>query len=95
MQFQLLIHSMYSWCYDWLFSIYCYKCQVRGLPSKSTSGPDGFPQILFKQMAHQLTKPLVLLFRQLLQIGQLPDIWKIATVTPLFKKGSSPDPSNY
>jgi len=65
------------------------------LPSRSTCGPDGLPQILFKQMACQLTKPLVFLFRQLLQIGELPDIWKIATVTPMFKKGSSSDPGNY
>jgi len=63
--------------------------------SKSTSGPDGLPQIILKQMARQLTKPLVLLFWQLLQMGQLPDIWKIATVTPLFKKGSASDPGNY
>jgi len=65
------------------------------VPFRSTCGSDGLPQILFKLMSRQLTKPPVLLFRQLLLIGQLPDIWKIATVTPLFKNGSSSDPGNY
>jgi len=30
-----------------------------------------------------------------MSIGQIPDAWKKAVVTPVYKKGSSSDPANY
>ena len=41
------------------------------------------------------TLPLSIIFNLSIQTGELPDIWKVASVTPIFKKGSQSDPANY
>ena len=38
---------------------------------------------------------LATLFRQTLKDGTVPQYWKVANVTPIFKKGSRSDPCNY
>jgi hypothetical protein len=70
------------------------KCISR-LKVKSSAGPDNLPPIMFKQLTHQLCEPLAIMFRLLMQFGEVPDGWKQANVTPIFKKGSSSDPQNY
>ena len=63
--------------------------------NKTSSGPDGLPTILFKQLAYQLAHPLTIIFNIIMQTGNVPEIWKQATVTPIFKKGASSNPRNY
>ena len=65
------------------------------LKAKSSAGPDGLPPILFKQLKRSLTQPLCILFNLIMQCGYIPSSWKIANVTPVFKKGVSSDPGNY
>ena len=48
-----------------------------------------------KSCAASLTKPLLLLTQQSLASGSLSDLWKKANVTPIHKKGSKVQPSNY
>ena len=50
---------------------------------------------VLKQCSRSLSKPLYLIFKKSIDSGVLPDIWKEANVTPLFKKGSKLKPSNY
>jgi len=71
------------------------KSKLVKLKSRSSPGPDGIPAIFFKSLAHILALPLCLLFRLILQHGCLPDCWKLANVTPIFKKGPSSTPDNY
>ena len=63
-------------------------------PSKAR-GPDYIPGRLFKEGAPWLSEPLVALFNQSLQSGQLASDWTCANVTPVYKKGSKRDPKNY
>ena len=42
-------------------------------------------------MAH----PILVLFQESIKTGQVPQQWKEATVTPIFKKGDKADPANY
>ena len=63
-------------------------------PSKA-SGPDSIPNRILKECSHELAPLLAALFNQSVQTGQLPDDWTTANVTPVFKKGSKSDPSNY
>ena len=42
-----------------------------------------------------LCKPLCLIYNQSLQLGQLPEHWKLANVTPVFKNGQRNLPNNY
>ena len=68
---------------------------VKKLKSKKSSGPDGLPPILFRQLASKLARPLTRIFNLIMQAGEVPDIWKKATVVPVFKKGVSSNPQNY
>ena len=56
-------------------------------PSKS-NGPDKIPSKLLKFMASEIAPCLSLFFVASLHQGVVPQDWKLALVTPLFKKGS-------
>lgn len=71
-----------------------YK-HLRNLNVKTSSGPDLLPALLFKNLARSLSFPLSLLFSKLFLLSALPDIWKTAVITPIYKKGPSSDASNY
>ena len=63
-------------------------------PGKA-SGPDEIPTRLLKELADEITPVVAAIIRQTLSEGQLPDIWRDAWVTPVFKKGGRSDPANY
>ena len=63
-------------------------------PSKS-QGPDKIPSKLLKLMASEIAPCLSLVFVASLHQGVVPQDWKLALVTPLFKKGSKSELSNY
>ena len=65
------------------------------LNDQSASGPDGIPARVIKEMKDEITKPLLLLFRKSMDDGEIPDEWRDAEVTPIFKKGTKADPANY
>lgn len=63
-------------------------------PSKS-AGPDYVSPIFLINCASTLAVPISLLFKKSLSDGVFPNIWKSALVTPVHKKGSKSDISNY
>ena len=63
-------------------------------PSKS-SGPDGLHPRVLKEVADEIVTPLTLIFNKTLREGVIPEEWKIANVTALFKKGNVASPGNY
>ena len=63
-------------------------------PAK-VSGPDGISNRIIKEAALPLAEPLSHIFNYCLSLGMFPDVWKIACVTPLFKKGEPSDCNNY
>lgn len=65
------------------------------LKLNSAAGCDGLPPVLCKKLASVLSCPLAMLFNLIIQTGAVPDMWKIANVTPIFKKGVSSCPGNY
>jgi len=68
---------------------------INKLKSNLSSGPDGLPPLLFKQLKHCLAEPLSLVFTQLLSVSEVPKDWKGAIITPVFKKGAAGEVSNY
>ena len=63
-------------------------------PHKAT-GPDNIPGQLLKEVAQEVTPILSLIFSASLHQGKIPDEWKEATATPIFKKGDRGKASNY
>ena len=60
-----------------------------------SGGPDGLPPLLFKRLKHCLAGPLAAIFSQLLSEAAVPEEWKQAIITPVFKKGAAGTVSNY
>ena len=63
-------------------------------PSKSP-GCDGIPTRLLKEAASSLAPSLATLFNISFERCTIPQEWRDATVTPIHKKGSKTEPSNY
>ena len=50
---------------------------------------------LLKKSINCLLKPLVDIFNQSIYTEEIPDIWKLANIMPIFKKGSKSELGNY
>ena len=62
--------------------------------NKSPGSDELHPKLLF-ELRHQLVIPLTKLFKLSLETGIVPQEWKEARVSPLFKKGKKDKPENY
>jgi Reverse transcriptase (RNA-dependent DNA polymerase) len=69
--------------------------KIMALKPASAPGPDGIGSMLLKELVDQVTLPLVKIFNSSMATGVVPDDWKTANVTPIYKKGSKSDPANY
>ena len=58
-------------------------------------GPDNLHPKVLIECADVLAKPLYEICRESLDSGNLPEIWKLAHVTPIYKKDKKNDPLNY
>jgi len=65
------------------------------LKADKSPGPDTIHPRLLKECAHELAYPLYILYRSSLDEGNIPQEWKDGHVTPIHKKGSRADVSNY
>ena len=61
----------------------------------SAPGPDGIPVILLKRCATSLSVQIHLLWTESMSSGIVPSFYKTGFVSPLFKKSSRCEPSNY
>ena len=77
------------------FTTEAVRKKLKSLDASKSAGPDGIQTVVLKELADQLAEPLAYLFNQSMCEGKLPDIWKDANVTPLYKKGPKNLPSNY
>ena len=70
------------------------KTLSRLKPDKSPD-PDNMHPMLLRETAHCNTQPLTWIFQKSVQEGIVPDDWKRANITPIFKKGSKSAVENY
>jgi hypothetical protein len=68
---------------------------LRNLDPNKTSGPDGIPCRLLKEVAHEIAPSLCRLFDLSLSLGVVPSEWKFANISPIFKKEDPSIESNY
>ncbi|KAK4806818.1 hypothetical protein QYF61_005614 [Mycteria americana] len=65
------------------------------LDTHKSMGPDGIHPRVLRELAKVLTKPLSILYQQSWLTGEVPVDWRLANVTPIYKKGQKEDPGNY
>ena len=69
--------------------------KIKKLKENSAAGPDGIGPKFLKATMKEIAKPLCEVFKLSLGTGKVPQDWKHARVTPIFKKGPKGDPDNY
>ena len=68
---------------------------LKNLNPNRASGQDQISSRFLKAMSSPIAPVLTTLFQASINQGQIPDDWKTAYVTPLFKKGDRAKASNY
>ena len=68
---------------------------IKQLKPNKAIGLDKISARLLKDAVEVVAPTITSLFNISLETGIYPSTWKLAKVTPLFKKGSRQDPSNY
>ena len=65
------------------------------LKVNKATGLDNLPSKFLKLVANILAPSLTFMFNQSISTGIVPTEWKLARVTPIFKKGARQDVNNY
>ena len=68
---------------------------LKSLNPNKSPGPDKIHPLLLKECARDLSTSLWTLFNLSLRHGKYPSEWKLANISPVFKKGSRSLVSNY
>ena len=66
-----------------------------GLNIHKAPGPDGLNARVLKECSNEISPILALIFNESLARGDVPDEWRQANVSPVFKKGEKYDAANY
>jgi len=65
------------------------------LKTKKATGLDKIPSKLLKDSAPVIVKPLTNIFNLSMSTGEVPNDWKLARVSPIYKAGNRDNVSNY
>ena len=78
-----------------VFHVAVIKKKMLNLKRFSAPGPDNFSPNLLINLAETLMYPLAYLFEMSFNQGEVPRDWRMAHVTPIFKKGAKCKAANY
>ena len=68
---------------------------LRNLNPHKASGPDGLPGRILKECADEISPFLTTIFNKNLEEGNVPEDWKKASISAVFKKGDRHCAANY
>ena len=71
------------------------KKKLDALLINKSLGPDGLSARVLKEMSDVIAVPVHILFKNSLQTGSIPKIWKTANITAIYKKGDKKFAGNY
>ena len=77
------------------FSVESVYKTLMGINPSTSFGPDGLPNAILKKLAHVLCFPLSYIFEASFTSNALPNQWRKAFASPIFKNGATSDPNNY
>ena len=69
--------------------------KLKALKPNSAPGPDKIHPQFLNKCADELAIPLQIIFNKSITSGDVPSDWRVANITPIFKKGSKASPNNY
>ena len=69
--------------------------QLEAITPNKASGLDEIPAKVLKETANEIAPIIHHIFQQSYTSGQLPEAWKTALVTAIYKKGNKSEPANY
>ena len=72
-----------------------YRNCCQNLNPHKATGPDGISPRILKELAPELAPILSFIYQTSLNTGKLPQDWKTANISPIFKKGDRVKASNY
>ena len=68
---------------------------LRNIKTSKAPGPDGLPDRMLQECAAEIAPAITAIFQKSVDSGELPEDWKDANVTPVFKKGDRHSAENY
>jgi hypothetical protein len=77
------------------FTTYDVELCLSMLKTSKSAGPDGLPGTFLYNIRSALCFPLWLIFRRSLDTGTFPSMFKISSITPVYKTGDKTDVNNY
>jgi len=69
--------------------------KIGALKTNSAAGPDGIKPSFLQACKEELAPVVSTIFRKSLEKGEVPEEWRQANITPIFKKGSKTQATNY
>ena len=71
------------------------EAELGQLDCSKAAGHDDIHPLFLKMLARIIASPLSELFNESLATGELPQDWKLAVVSPVYKHGGQENPANY
>ena len=69
--------------------------KIDNIKPGSAAGPDNISAMFLKKFKGPISLPLCLIFEKSMESGLVPEEWRSANITPIFKSGSKSECSNY
>ena len=73
----------------------CVRDRLSDLDTHKSMGPDGMHPRVLRELVDVIAEPLSIIFERSWRTGEVPEDWRKASVTPVFKKDKKEDPGNY
>jgi len=68
---------------------------LSNLDTHRPMGPNGMHPRVLRELADVIAETLSIIFERSWRTGEVPEDWRKASVTPIFKKGKKEDRGNY
>ena len=68
---------------------------IRNLKINKSPGPDGIHSRILVELIQQITTPLTIIFRNSLRTHRIPEQWRQAAISAIYKKGNKKLACNY